>query len=53
MGKRVTSLRGGVKSKKSHKTKKRLEIKHAMLTAKATKKVASKKKKAVKKVVKK
>lgn len=53
MGKRVTSLRGGVKSKRSHKTKKRLEIKHAMLTAKATKKAASKKKKAVKKVAKK
>ncbi|MDQ5931274.1 MAG: hypothetical protein QG674_440 [Patescibacteria group bacterium] len=46
MGKRVTSLRGGVKSKRSHKTKKRLEIKHAMLTAKAVKKSSSKKKKA-------
>ena len=50
MGKRTTSLRGGVKSKRSHKTKKRLEIKHAMLTAKAKKKTA---KKPAKKVAKK
>lgn len=49
MGKRATSLKGGVKSKRSHKTKKRLEIKHAMLTAKIAKKKVSKKKKAVKK----
>jgi hypothetical protein len=51
MGKRVTSLRGGVKSKRSHKTKKRLEIKHAMLTAKVAKKKVAKKKKATKKKV--
>ncbi len=35
MGKRLTSLGGKVKSKRSHKTKKRLEVKHAMLAAKA------------------
>lgn len=34
MGKRATSLGAKVKSKRSHKTKKRLEIKHAMLSAK-------------------
>jgi hypothetical protein len=44
MGKRTTSLRGGVKSKRSHKTKKRLEVKHAMLAAKvAPKKKVTKK----------
>ena len=48
MGKRTTSLGGKVKSKRSHKTKKRLEIKHAMLAAKA-----APKKKVVKKVSKK
>ncbi len=49
MGKRTTALRGKVKSKRSHKTAKRLAIKHAMLKAKATKKKVSKKKKAVSK----
>ncbi len=52
MGKRTTSLRGGVKSKRSHKTKKRLEVKHTMLKAKAAKKKVSKRK-VTKKVVKK
>lgn len=45
MGKRLTSLGGKVKSKRSHKTKKRLEVKHTMLAAKAAKKKVSKKKK--------
>lgn len=45
MGKRTTALRGKVKSKRSHKTAKRLAIKHAMLTAKkAPKKKVPKKK---------
>ncbi len=35
MAKRSTSLKVKVKSKHSPKTKKRLEIKHAMLAAKA------------------
>ena len=48
MGKRTTSLRGGVKSKRSHKTAKRLAIKHTMLTAKVTKKKAAKKKRLLK-----
>jgi hypothetical protein len=48
MGKRNTSLGAKVKSKGSHKTKKRLEIKKIMLAAKAApKKIV---KKAVKKV---
>jgi hypothetical protein len=38
MGKRLTSLGGKVKSKGSHKTAKRLAIKHTMLAAKAAKK---------------
>jgi hypothetical protein len=41
MGKRATSLKGGVKSKRSHKTAKRLAVKKVMLEKKA----ASKKKK--------
>lgn len=53
MGKRTTSLRGGVKSKRSHKTAKRLAIKHTMITAKVVKKKAAKKKKVTKKVAKK
>lgn len=49
MGKRLTSLGGKVKSKRSHKTKKRLEVKHTMLAAKAAKKKVAKKKKPVSK----
>ncbi|MCC7436623.1 hypothetical protein IT402_01980 [Candidatus Nomurabacteria bacterium] len=45
MGKRTTSLKGGVKSKRSHKTKKRLEKKHAMLAEKIAKKKKITKKK--------
>ncbi len=43
MGKRVTSLGKKVKSKRSHKTAKRLAIKQEMLNAKATKKSSKKK----------
>lgn len=38
MAKRVAALKAHVKSKKSHKTKKRLEIKRQMLAKKALKK---------------
>ncbi len=49
MGKRATALGAKVKSKRSHKTAKRLAIKKTMLEAKVAKKKSSKKKKAVKK----
>lgn len=38
MGKRATALGAHTKSKKSHKTAKRLAVKHEMLAAKASKK---------------
>lgn len=38
MGKRITSLGPKLKSKRSHKTAKRLEIKKVMLEAKNSKK---------------
>ena len=38
MGKRATSLKGGAKSKRSHKTAKRLAVKHDMLAKKVAKK---------------
>ena len=44
MGKRTTALKGKVKSKRSHKTAKRLAIKHTMLAAKVAKKKVSRKK---------
>jgi hypothetical protein len=47
MAKRSTDIKKGVKSRHSHKTAKRLAIKHEMLAAKK----APKKKVAVKKVV--
>lgn len=46
MGKRTTALKGKVKSKRSHKTAKRLAIKHKMLANKLAKKKTLKKKKA-------
>jgi hypothetical protein len=38
MAKRSTALRPHIKSKGSHKTKKRLEVKHAMLAERKAKK---------------
>ena len=45
MGKRATSLGSKNKSKHSHKTKKRIAIKNAMLAAKAAKKDSKRSKK--------